>query len=399
MNRSLTLSLGLLGMAFILTACEGFFGKRTDPGFLDVPVFDDRQVAYVPIQPVIDGLVYPVDIIIGWDELIYVADGGAEEIIAYDQAGIEQGRFPIQGLNGIAQDRRLDILAIGTRDTTIAGTEFTLPAIYRLDLNKAGTYGLANATIKRIVTHPFYFKSSTPTGNDEQITFEGIDIIANNSYYVSRNGGSNSPTQFGGPDDAILQFNDEDTYVTPVVVSTPLGQFSNYFKSPKGITTFAKPPQSPAVSNEGGFIFVGTGDGLVLTSQIIDFRESDFGASYVPRPLAIGDTSKADRFLYEPNRFGRPVDITRAGDRTNYIFIVDAERDSLYQFNGLGHEGVNPPSGASGTKAIVASFGGTGSSLTQFREPQGVAYFDQIVYVADAGNGRILRFKLTTDFD
>jgi hypothetical protein len=28
-----------------------------------------------------------------------------------------------------------------------------------------------------------------------------------------------------------------------------------------------------------------------------------------------------------------------------------------------------------------------------------VAYFNEILYVADAGNGRILRFKLTTDFD
>ncbi|MBT4052166.1 MAG: hypothetical protein HOE73_03650, partial [Bacteroidetes Order II. Incertae sedis bacterium] len=35
----------------------------------------------------------------------------------------------------------------------------------------------------------------------------------------------------------------------------------------------------------------------------------------------------------------------------------------------------------------------------QFREPQGVAYFQRIVYVADSGNNRIGRFRLNTDFE
>ncbi|MDZ4698359.1 MAG: hypothetical protein SH809_01530 [Rhodothermales bacterium] len=35
----------------------------------------------------------------------------------------------------------------------------------------------------------------------------------------------------------------------------------------------------------------------------------------------------------------------------------------------------------------------------QFRNPNGVAYFDRVVYVADTGNNRISRFKLNTDFE
>ncbi len=389
----------LLALCLLLSACEGFFGKKTDSTFLDVPVYDQRQVAYVPIQPVIDDLVRPVDVIAGWDELIYVADGGTEEIISYDQAGNELGRFTVPGLHAIAQDRRLDILALGRKDTNINGTDFSLPAIYRIDLNKNGDYGLQNAFIKRTIVHPFYYKSSTPSGNEVQSRFGGIDVRADNRYYVSRNGPSNSTTQFGGPDDAVLLFDDKDVYITPVVVSTSIGLFNNYFQKPQGIATFAKPPQSPAVNRDGGFLFTSTSPVAALKVQWIDFISTDFGASYEARQLNAGDTSKASGFLYEAGRFDSPLDITIAGDGSNYIFVVDAEKDSLYQFNGLGYEGVNPPAGAKSNKAILASFGGTGEGLSQFREPSGVAYLREIVYVADAGNGRLLRFKLTTDFD
>jgi hypothetical protein len=389
----------LLTLGLLSAGCEGFFGKRTDASFLDVPVYDQRQVAYVPIQPVIDGLVRPIDVIAGWDQLIYVADAGTEEIISYDQSGNEQGRFTVPGLNGIAQDRRLDILAIGRKDTNINGSDFSLPAIYRIDLDKTGDYGLNNARIKNTIIHPFYFKSSTPSGNDQKATFEGIDVRSDNQFYVSRNGFSNSTSQFGGPDDAILLFDDNDVYITPVTVSTSIGFFNNYFQKPKGIATFAKPPQSPAVNREGGFIFSSNSPVANLKVQWIDFISSDFGASYEARQFNVGDTSKADGFLYEPNRFDQSIDVTIAGDGSNYIFVVDAARDSLYQFNGLGYEGVNPPAGSRSNKAILASFGGTGEGLTQFREPSGVAYLREIVYVADAGNGRLLRFRLTTDFD
>ncbi|MEZ4826932.1 MAG: hypothetical protein R3C61_11715 [Bacteroidia bacterium] len=200
----------------VIMGCEGFFGKKTPSDFLDEPVYDDRTVAYVPIQPVWDDFTYPTDIIAGWDELLYVVDQGTEEIISLDQAGNELGRFHVQGLSAIAQDRRLDILATGTIDTTINGTDFTLPAIYRIDLNKNGEYGLKNARVTRRVVHPFYFRLGTPTISDEAVTFKGIGIQGNNKYYVSRNGPSNAPSQFGGPDNTVLVFDDNDKFQTPI---------------------------------------------------------------------------------------------------------------------------------------------------------------------------------------
>ena len=73
-SRKLIIAKGLIliGLAF-LSSCRGFFGEKTDPSFIDVPIYINRDVAYVPIQPVWDGFIRPVDIIIGYDELVYVS--------------------------------------------------------------------------------------------------------------------------------------------------------------------------------------------------------------------------------------------------------------------------------------------------------------------------------------
>lgn len=379
----------------LLNSCEGFFGKKTDADFIDIPTYNDKAVAYVPIQPVWDGYALPVDVIAGYDELIYVADAGTEEIIQLDQAGNEIGRFAIPGLKSIAQDRTLDILAVGTFDTL--GT--SVSAIYRIEQKANGAYGLNNAFIEKKILHPFYFKINFNPGVDDAVSINSIGIRANNYYYVVRSGPSNSTTQFGGPDDAILIFNDEDDFVTPITVSTDAGFFSDYFKRPMSITTLAQPPQSPFVESAGDFIFTSGSGSTTLKTQYITVTETENGVSYTVKDMPIGDTSKADGFLYQPNRFGSPEDVTFTGDGTNYIFVVDGEKDSLYQFTNSGLEGVKPPAGSSSNKNVLVSFGGTGTGLTQFSNPRGVAYLDRIVYVADAGNGRVLRFKLTTDFD
>ena len=109
----------------LFTSCEGYFGVEPLLTFLDEPTYENQQVAYVPIQPVWEGLGYPIDIIAGYDELIYVADSLTSEIISYDQAGNELGRFQVPGLRGIAQDRRLNLYATGTKDTLMGGINFT----------------------------------------------------------------------------------------------------------------------------------------------------------------------------------------------------------------------------------------------------------------------------------
>ena len=382
----------------ILMGCDGFFGDKTDLGFIDTPDFTNRAVAYVPIQPIIDGFQSPSDVISGYDGLIYVVDEGSQEIISYDQAGREQGRLLLPGVSKIAMDRKLNILAIGTFDTIINDVRYSLSAIYRLNLNTTLGFGVQFARKTNKIVHPYYFKSSF-SSVDADVKFTSIDVMGDNEYYVSRTGPRENENKVGGPDDGIVLFNESDEYISNVFVSTDIGFFRGYFKSPSCVVSYAKPPQSPSVNESRNFFVAMTDPSAPIKVQSIEFNESEFGSSFNVQLLDFSDTSKANDFLYRPGRFKNPVDMTFTGDGTNYLLVLDSESDSLYQFTATGREGINPPPGSSETKNIIASFGGTGQEATQFNNPSAVAYLDQIVYVADRGNGRLLRFKLTTDFD
>jgi hypothetical protein len=196
-----------------------------------------------------------------------------------------------------------------------------------------------------------------------------------------------------------VKFSHRDDFISTVSVNTSLGILSDYFDTPFGIVGKCQPPQSPFLSTEEDFVFTSLSASTQLKVQYIDVISNDAGTDYFVSQLEVGDTSKADRFLYTPGRFGAPTDVAYSGDGTNYIFVVDREKDSLYQFTNTGLEGVKAPAGSGTNKNILVSLGGTGVGLSQFNEPTAVAYYDRIVYVADAGNRRVLRFKLTTDFN
>lgn len=389
--------LGLICLVLLLSSCEDYFGSKTDLDFIEIPDFQNREIAYVPIQPVLDQFVRPTDVMAGYDLLIYVVDEATSEIISFDQSGRELGRMIVPGVKSLAQDRSLDLLAIGTKDTNIAGTDYTLTCIYRINPYQNGTYSLTGAAIENETVHPTYFKS-TFSSSDAVVQFNHIAVLNDNSYYVTRTGTSNNNTQVGGPDDAVLLFNRKDEFISPIAITSQGGFFLDFFKQPSGITSLAQPPQF-TVSPLRDFVYTSIDPEGVLKVQYIEYVETENGVSYSPRQLIEGDTTQAEGFLTTPNRFGQPVSATIAGDGTNHIFVVDTDKDSLYQFASNGLEGIRPPAGSTSNRYVIASFGGTGQSLTEFNDPMGVAYLEQIVYVADAGNGRVLRFKLTLDFD
>ncbi|WP_333596121.1 hypothetical protein [Schleiferia thermophila] len=393
----------ILILAIILTGCRKYFGEKTDLGFIDVPEFTNRDIAYVPILPAFTDFVKPVDIAVGFDELIYVADEGRQEIIQLDETGRRLGSFFIPGLKSVTQDRRFDLIAIGTSDTVIAGNTFTFTCIYRIRMTGPEGYKLSqtNAQIIRKIVHPFYYKSTYST-SDLSVQFNRIAVIAstnpaeNNSYFVTRTGPAKNPIL--GPDDAVLLFNNNDQYITPVTVSTSQGTFIDYFQKPFGITTFAKPPQITARTGQN-FMVTMLEPNAAIKVQYIERIESEFGAEYRPRIFPYGDTTRADGGIHEPFKFEMPLGITISGDAAGFIFVTDIAKDSLYQFSSNGLEGVQPPAATGITKLQKASFGGKGSGFTQFNQPMAVAFFKKILYVADANNGRILRFRLTLDFD
>jgi DNA-binding beta-propeller fold protein YncE len=103
----------------------------------------------------------------------------------------------------------------------------------------------------------------------------------------------------------------------------------------------------------------------------------DIEGTYMPK-----FTPESNVDLLKNNLFSQPAAIT-IDDYSN-IYVIDAQKDSLYKFSGNG-------------MLKSESFGGHGSSLTQFSGPMGVAFFYKTLYICDSGNNRILRFILSTD--
>jgi len=396
--------LRLLAFAAALSfiSCEGYFGTKTDLGFIDVPNYSVRDIAYVPIQPAFTGFVHPSDLCIGFDELLYVVDEATEEIICLNESGVEQGRLTIPGVTTVRQDRRLDLLAIGRHDTTINGVAYSLACLYRIhQIGPNGEYGLPYAEVVHKTVHPFYFKNTFST-SDAQVQFGQVAVLANNQseknnrYYLTRTGpSSNNANQ--GPDDAVILFDNEDQYVSPISVTTSSGLYTNYFQDPRGVVSFAQPPQYTAAVGDD-FWFTSMDPNQALQVQHMTFVETEFGADYRP-VIYNGDNSLADDWINKANRFSEPCAMTMAGDATRYLFVVDRQRDSVYQFTASGLEGIPPPPASGETRYTKVSFGGEGSGPMQFIEPAAVAHYKKILYVVDAGNGRISRFKCTLDFE
>lgn len=412
--------LSIIFLAILSSGCEDYLGKKTELDFIDIPPDNSiRDIAYVPILPILDDFNRPSDVCAGFDGLIYVVDEGSEEVISMDESGRILGRFSIPGAKSVIQDRRFDLLVIGTADSTLSlgsqDTTLSFSTIYRLRMAGAGAYDLNNARIVNKIMHPFYYTQGNPVRRtNDFVQFTNIGIIGNNQdpnrnnqFYVSRKyvrnpdpDPSNPEVSSGplGPNDAVLHFDNEDVLISPISVQTASGFFNDFFAYPSGISTLTQAPQFGATSSSD-FLYTSLEENNALKVQYIQFVETEFGAEYQPRILASGDTSQADGFINSPNKFRQPSDITLSGDGTQFIFVVDSETDSLYQFSFTGFEGVRPPAAAGIDRYVKASFGGTGNDLMQFNDPVAVAYFNQIVYVADAGNGRIMRYKLTLDFD
>jgi hypothetical protein len=301
----------------------------------------------------------------------------------------------VPGVKAIAQDLRLQLLAIGTKDTL--GQSFD--AIYRIRLDEGINYGPAFARITKVIIHPFYISSNPAIlANPTAVRFNDIAVLGDNRYYVARSGTVNTLTQFGGPDDAILQFDQNDTYLGPILISSrEFGNQRDFFKNPVGIVGLAQPPQRAIPNNSRDFLVVQNSPDIALRVQYVEFIETSENSFYTIRELITDDLSRADRFLYEPDRFATPQGGIVTGDGSNYFFVADSEKDSVYQFTLQGLEGVIPPPGSVGTKNILASFGGSGIGVTQFDRPVAVGYANRFLLVVDRGNKRMLTFRLSTD--
>lgn len=395
---------------------EIFEEGRQDPNVIV------EEIGYAALVPFWDDFNQPTDVFVGYDELVYVTD--ADGVHVLDRAGRRYDTLPLRGAVSVTQDRLLNVYVAARYDTVItaidSGVTWDLPAVYKFrNLNTEEPVETVD-----ILKHPFRrFDSSRSNttleryrldrgspNNDELVEITGIAVLSNNDIYVTRRGPSNlSTTPF--PDNTILIFDQEIDGGERTGRMRNVGRInlrptepSNFFSGIdiSDISSFIGPPQRDNPSTDRSFMITqGNADrDNPFRTILIDAIDTPDGLEYRPNStLQNRDTTRADSFLYDPDKFKNPSGIAFSADARSHIFVVDAVTDSLYLFQSNGIEGINPPPGSDFEKAVNVSFGGRGSGPREFDSPSGVAYFQQIVYVADTGNNRIARYRLNTDFE
>ncbi|MFT5144338.1 MAG: hypothetical protein ACI80V_002671 [Rhodothermales bacterium] len=423
--RYFILPLLLVGL---LVGCDDLFGSKKDsttdeifeagrnePGLIS-------EVEYVPLFPFFelgaDGAPFdsPQDVYVGYDEFIYVVDARGLHVLDLSGRPALFIAIPAGGGTSVIQDRKLDVYVTARRDTTLNGQTWRLPVVMHFSGLTTG-----NPQLDNLIWHPFdddsrKFNRPDPLVTDEQVEFTGVGVINNNRIYVSRRGPINDRTSVILPHNAILEFTVDGINVQAIGVLDPNRESLRSAIYPTDVTTFVHPPQrdffgSPLENKE--LILAQSsdpdGDGPLPAGapirfsvlSIITVLTSD-GLEYRPdtdKLTITANEARGDGFLYDEFRFQHPSDIMFAADGSNYIFVLDSAKDSLFTFTSAGVEGVAPPPGSRSTKPVIVSFGGNGDGAGQFRNPQGVGYFNRIVYVADTGNNRLSRFRLNTDFE
>jgi hypothetical protein len=340
-----------------ITACNDKFDitefKTDTPGNIA------GDTVYIKLNPDWEGFNHPEDMIIGKEPLVYIADTDNDQIVMLNLDGERLGTRSIKHPVAIAQDYKLNLIVCAQFDTL--GQTFS--AVYKIDL-VASNHNIETAPIRRLL--PKVNDLNTPLRK-----YTAVCTFYDNSFYVARTGPSNSSIY--DPDNSILlfkpinssNFNSGDSLIGRVPNISPT---SGGLVSANGISSLAS-------FNKRNIDVVVTLTGLnsfkaQWWNYVISPIDERYESAFSPRDGVS---------FAQPNNFVKPEGCTV--DLAGNIYVADAGelKDSVYKFNSFGDK--------------LIGFGGQ----SIFSEPYAVAYFDRILYVADRGSNKILRFILSTD--
>ncbi|NIR47951.1 hypothetical protein GWO43_05835 [candidate division KSB1 bacterium] len=301
----------------------------------------------------------PEDIFTGLDRLLYVADTGNDRVVMLDKAGRVQGVSPeIDHPKALGQDSQLNLLIVNGSNI-----------VFRIDL-VAINHLIGQAPIDTLV-----IGSNTSS-------FTGVGAFGDNGEFYVTDMANNR----------VWRFDQTDQSLKPVIFS---GTGVGTANQPTGITSFLIPTGNiSSILGQQGFIFTQIG-------QVFKLQWLSGGNVQPPFSPVISPSDNVDFFNHfkDDSRDGdvdyMPEDV--AVDNSQRIYVIDSQADSVFVFNRNG-EFLRDRNQIS-----ILSFGGTGSGDKEFRSPKGIAFLDvdddQVLYVADTGNNRIVRFKLSSEFD
>jgi len=308
---------------------------------------------FVKLNPDWNEFNHPEDVIIGREPLIYVADTDNDRVVMLNLDGQILGTRNIKHPVAVAQDYRLNLLICGQFDTL--GQTFS--AVYKIDLFSSN-HNLETAPIKRIL--PQLSDLNKP---DRKYT--GVTVFYDNSYIVARTGPNN--TNLIDPDNSLLKFvtknnGTKDSLTGRVALLQPTGTGILSVNAVSSVKSFNKRNYDLLINLVGENSF---------KTQWLKYISSQEFTGYQ------NNLNPNESDMMTPGYFISPQGAEL--DASGNIYVAESTKDSVYKFNSFGDK--------------LIGFGG----VSVFDQPYAVAYFNKILYVADRGNNRILRFQLSTD--
>lgn len=342
-----------------LVLLSGCTDKLTPPESKNADPNIGGDTLYVRLNPAWEGFKKPQDVLVGREPFIYVADTENDRIVMMNLDGGILGTRSIKRPIALAQDYKLNLLVCAQFDTTVNGVTQNFSAVYKIDLFSAG-HNIENAPIKMLLPQAADL-------NKPERVYTGVAVFYDNSFLVARKGPNN--TNLVDPDNSILNFKPvrgtgRDTLIGRVPLLNPTSGGIMSVNNVSSLTSFNR-------SNYDVIVTL-TGINSFKTQWLEYITSTDFTGyqmKYMPE----------ERFMMSTGLFTRPEGATT--DNSGNIYVVESDSSRIYRFNSNGE--------------LTISFGDT----TIFKQPYGVAHFDRILYVADTGNDRILRFVLSTEIN
>jgi hypothetical protein len=343
----------------ILFGCEKKFDFSTLPDEENISVND---TAYIELTPPFTGFSRISSVIVGGDQLMYVADKEANKIIQMNIAGARLGETTILHPTSVAQDSRLDLLVCGEM---IAGSD-TIGAIFRIHLAQVSVR-LSQITAAHIDT--VWKERSSPARR-----FVSLIVVSENQYIAARLGPNNSSPI--DPDSRLLWFKKTDALITPISdLQTGVGAAITFINKPTGLVSFP---------NNKDFIVTQTSEGVSYGAIWMSYQNTSDFTGWIPKfdPTII--TQRVD--FISPNQFIQANGVTIDANRED-VFILNAFTESAgYAVKKFDKKGKFKPESIHPRDVAPA-----------LREPVSGTFSDKILYVASPSH--IYRFKLSTDFN
>ncbi len=350
--------IAIIGLLALVLGCE-----KKPPLLEPIQDTETSDTSYVQITPSFGGFTRPQDVLVGNDQLLYVADtygGNGGQVVMMNRAGQVLSKRNVLRPLSLAQTARLDLLVGGLM---VAPNGDSVGAVFRFHLVEAG-HRLDSALVDTI-----WRELAKPDRR-----FPGLAVFGDNSYLVVRTGSDNS--SFIDPDARVLQFDRDDHFVTPVAGLTT--------RSGSGITDIYHPTAIAAFPGVKDFVLTQIADQVVYGALWLRYESSPEFEGWLPRFDPAKDEDRNKDFI-RPSRYVRPEAVAIDPTRRD-IFVADAALDSVFKFNNRGN-------------FKSESFGKVKSKGTM-QDPTGLAYFgfqERVLYVLDGTRGELLRFRLTTD--